>query len=280
MLVTGATSGIGRVAALELARLGADVVIIARNPERGEAALAEFEGGGSGKAELIVCDLAAQRSIRAAAAEFLDRFDQLHVLINNAGVLHGRRMITGDGLEATFAVNHMAYFLLTWLLLPVMEKSAPARIVNVSSAAHKRGHIDFDDLQAEKRYGQFRAYAQSKLANIVFTRELARRVEATGITVNAAHSGMVRTGFGRDASPLVRAIAPLLRPFMASPEQGAQTAIYLATSARVEGVTGEYFIGQNPARSSQESRDPEVARRLWQVSCALAGLDPGAARSQ
>ena len=201
--------------------------------------------------------------------EFLDRHDRLHVLVNNAGLMLRRRTLTEDGLEMTFAVNHLAYFLLTNLLLDVIRISAPARIVNVSSMAHMTGSINFDDLQSEKSYSSMGAYRQSKLANILFTYELARRLEGTGVTVNSLHPGVIATNLARD---MPRVIDLALKSFFTSSEKGADTSVYLASSPEVEGVTGKYFIARKEARSNEQSYNEEVARRLWDVSARLTGL--------
>jgi NAD(P)-dependent dehydrogenase (short-subunit alcohol dehydrogenase family) len=270
-LVTGANSGIGKVTARELARLGADVLIVCRNPERGEQALVEIrKTSGSTKVELLICDLSSQKQIRNLASEFGKRRDRLDVLVNNAGLMRRRRYLTEDGIESTFAVNHLAYFLLTNLLLDTLKRSAPARIVNVASVAHMNGSINFDDLQGEKLYSSMVAYRQSKLANILFTYELSRRLEGTGVTVNCLHPGVIATGIAREMPKVVDWI---LRLFFTSPEKGASTSIFLAGSPEVEGVTGKYFIDCLEARSNRESYDRETALRLWEVSARLTGLE-------
>ena len=266
-IVTGANSGIGRVAALELAERGATVVLICRNEERGAPVLEEIERRG-GSATLLAADLASQRQVRAAAAAFRERFDRLDVLINNAGVAGwGTRLVSEDGLELTFAVNHLAPFLLTELLLDRLKASAPARVVTVSSAAHKNVALDFDDLQGERRYSGFGAYSRSKLANILFTRELSRRLEGTGVTANCLHPGVVATGIFRNIPRWMRAI--LTSPLVLSPEKGADTLLYLATAPEIAEVSGGYFVRRKPARTSRASQDAEAARRLWEASEAL-----------
>ena len=273
-LVTGANSGIGKVTALELARMGATVVMICRSQQKGEAAQAEIrEATGNPNVDLLLADLSSQQSIREVAAAFKSRYDRLHLLVNNAGAMSMQRTVTVDGLETTFAVNHLGYFLLTNLLLDLIKASAPARIVNVSSDAHKIGPMPFDDLQGEKKYHGFRAYGYSKLANILFTVELARQLEGTGVTVNCLHPGMVDTNFGKgNGLKLPWPFGWIMRKLTISPEKGAETSLYLATSPAVEGVTGKYFAKKRLAKPSRAAQDSEAARRLWQVSLELTGL--------
>jgi NAD(P)-dependent dehydrogenase (short-subunit alcohol dehydrogenase family) len=269
-LVTGASSGIGRETALALARMGATVVVHGRDPRRSaEAADAVREASPRGEVDLLVADLSSQAEVRRLAAEVLDRHDALHVLVNNAGAIRTRREVTVDGLDQTFALNHLAYFLLTQLLLDRLQASAPARIVNVSSAAHARAELDFDDLQNERRYGMG-VYGQSKLANVLFTYELARRIDGSGVTANCLHPGVVGTRFGLGntgpkgwAAWLANRV---VRPVALSPAKGARTSIYLATTPDVEGVSGRYFARSKAIASSQASYDEESARRLWDVS--------------
>ena len=268
-VVTGASSGIGRVAALGLAERGAAVVLVCRNEERGAPVLEEIEQrGGAGSATLLTADLSSQRQVRQVAAAFRERFDRLDVLINNAGVAGwGTRQVTEEGLETTFAVNHLAPFLLTNLLLDRLKASAPARVVTVSSAAHKNCTLDFEDLQGERRYSGFGAYSRSKLANILFTRELSRRLEGSGVTANCLHPGVVATGIFRNLPGWMRAI--LVSPLVLSPEKGADTMLYLATAPEVAEVSGRYFVRRKTVPSSRASRDAEAARRLWEASEAL-----------
>jgi NAD(P)-dependent dehydrogenase (short-subunit alcohol dehydrogenase family) len=242
-MITGATSGIGLAAALELARLGASLVLVGRNPERGEQALKEVRRAlRAGDVTLLLADLSSQAEIRRLAADFLASGWPLHVLLNNAGVINLRREESGDGIETTFAVNHLAYFLLTRLLLERLKESAPARVVNVASDAHRgAGRLDFDDLESRRGYSAMRVYGRSKLANILFTRELARRLEGTGVTANAIHPGFVGSNFAKNNGLLGIAAMTLLRPFARSTEKGAETAVYLCASPEVEDVTGEYF---------------------------------------
>ena len=251
------------------------MVLICRSESRGAAMLEEIERrGGKGTATLLVADLASLRQVRAVAAAYRERFDRLDVLVNNAGVAGGRtRLATEDGLERTFAVNHLAPFLLTGLLLDRLKASAPARVVTVSSAAHRFYPIDLDDLQGERRYSSFGAYCRSKLANVLFTHELARRLEGRGVTANCLHPGVVATGMFRDMPRWLRVV--LGRPFLRTPEQGADPVLHLATAADLADVTGCYFVRRRPARPSRASRDADTAQRLWAASEALTALSEG-----
>lgn len=273
-LVTGANAGIGKATTLGLAKMGAAVVMVSRNQERGEAARAEIMAESENDAvDLMIADLSSQQSIRQLAEDFKTRYERLDVLVNNAGGIFGSRSLTVDGLEYTFALNHLSYFLLTNLLLERIKESSPARIVNVSSQAQADATINFDDLQSEQNYNARRVYGQSKLANILFTYELARRLDGVDVTTNALHPGVVRTNFGRESTS--RAFALMMRlisPFLASPEKGASTSIYLATAPGVEVMTGKYFIDKQEQKSNAESYDTAVAQRLWQVSEELTGL--------
>lgn len=271
-MVTGANSGIGKVTALELARMGATVVMVCRDPQRAEPVLQEIcRATGNDAVELMIADLSSQQSIRALAEAFKRKYDRLHVLVNNAGAFFLKRTVTVDGLESTFAVNHLGYFLLTNLLLDVLKASAPARVVSVSSGAHAMAHMNFDDLQGERQYSAWQAYGQSKLGNALFTLELSRRLAGTGVTANCLHPGFVRSNFAT-GTPFSKLVLGLLKPFTISPERGAETSIYLATSPEVEGVTGKYFAKKRPVRSSRESIDVAVAERLWRVSEQLTDL--------
>jgi NAD(P)-dependent dehydrogenase (short-subunit alcohol dehydrogenase family) len=273
-LITGATSGIGRVTAVELARMGAKVFITYRDKVRADETVAEIRNRtGNENVHLLHADLGSQKQIRAAAAEFLATGQPLHVLVNNAGLGNTRRLLTEDGIEMVFAVNHLAYFLLTMLLLERIKQSAPARIVNVASEAHRFGTMNFDDLNAEKRYRMFGAYSQSKLANILFSYELARRVAGTGVTVNCLHPGGIASGLWTNNGPLAQLLMKAGKPFLKTPEQGAQTMIYLASSPSVERLTGKYFVNCKQKSSNKESYDPNVARRLWDVSSRMIGVD-------
>ena len=274
-LVTGATSGIGKATAEALARQGMTVVLVARDAEKGRAVLEEIRSkSGNPTLDVLLADLSSQAAIRRLAEEFQRKYSKLHVLVNNAGGVFSARKLTVDGLEYTFAFNHLAYFLLTNLLLDTLRASAPARIVNVSSGAQGMGKINFADLQGEQRYSVQAAYSQSKLANVLFTYALARRLEGTGVTANVLHPGVVRTNFGRVETPLLwRVLFPLIDPFMLTPEKGAETAVYLATSPEVEGVSGKYFAKQKAVRSHSISYDQAVQERLWEVSAQLTHLD-------
>jgi NAD(P)-dependent dehydrogenase (short-subunit alcohol dehydrogenase family) len=274
-MVTGATSGIGKETALGLAQMGATVVIIGRDRARGEAAQSEIKTkSGNNEVDLLLADLSSQESIRRLAESFLQKYTQLHVLINNAGVFMLTRRETVDGLEMTFAVNQLAPFLLTNLLLDVLKASAPARIVNVSSDAHEAGYIRIDDLQSEKQYRFMRPYGQSKLAVVLFTYELARRLQGTGVTANCLHPGFVATNIGQSGVGSVgRAVVKFIFSNLGiSPEEGAKTSIYLASSPDVEGVTGKYFVKSIPKRSAAISYDETLQRKLWEESARLVKL--------
>ncbi|HET7659590.1 MAG TPA: SDR family oxidoreductase [Oryzihumus sp.] len=275
VLVTGGTHGIGLATARALASAGAAVTIVGRNAGKTAQVVQTLRrDSGSDQVDGMVADLSSQAEVRRAATELAAAHDRLDVLVNNVGGFWATRHVTADGLERTFALNHLAPFLLTHLLRPMLEVSAPARVVTVSSGAQAMGRIDFEDLQGERSYSGQRAYSQSKLANVLFTYELARRLEGTGVTANTLHPGVVRTGFGQeDSSTLFRVMLPVVRPFMLSPERGAQTSVYLASSPEVEGVSGRYFVRNRARRSSPASYDAEVARRLWAVSAELTGLD-------
>ncbi len=272
-LVTGATSGIGLATAQALARLGATVIVVGRNPAKCGATIIRIkEQTGSQAVDYLVADLSSQNEIRRLAEEFKKRYQRLDVLVNNAGGVFFKRRESADGIELTFALNHLGYFLLTNLLLDVLKASAPSRIVNVSSGMHARYTLDFDDLQGKKRYGGLRAYGLSKLCNVLFTYELARRLDGTGVTANTMTPGMVRTGLGSHEGGLISLGWRLAGLFAQTPEQGAQTVIYLASSPEVEGVTGKYFYRLKPVPSSAQSYDEAAARRLWQVSAHMVGM--------
>lgn len=271
-MVTGASAGIGKSTALGLAKMGASVVMVCRNRQRGESALAEITSeSGNTTLCLLLADLSSQTSIRHLAADFKAKYSNLHVLINNAGIITKKRVLTEDKLETQFAVNHLAYFLLTHLLLDTLKATAPARIVNVSSQAHHRASIDFDDLQSERSYRGTHVYAWTKLANVLFTYELSRRLEGTQVTANCLHPGVIATKLIADYLP--RPLRFMTQIIGASPAKGAQTPLYLATSPEVEGVTGKYFVDQRAVPSSAASYDRTTARRLWQVSADLTGSD-------
>ena len=271
-VVTGANSGIGKETALGLAQLGATVVLVCRSQDRGAAALAEIkQRSGNDSVALLVADLSSERQVRRVAAAYRQQFDRLDVLVNNAALARRKRAVTENGVELTLAVNHLAPFLLTNLLLDRLKASAPARVVTVSSAAHKDAEINFADLQGGQRYATFGfgAYSQSKLANVLFTYELARRLEGTGVTANCLHPGVVATGIFRDTPLWLRTGLALARPLILGSAQGADTVLYLATAPEVAEVSGRYFEKRKPVQSSPLSYDTEVARRLWEVSEAL-----------
>ncbi|MCJ2531167.1 MAG: SDR family oxidoreductase [Candidatus Thermoplasmatota archaeon] len=273
-VVTGANSGIGKATAAGLARQGAHVVMVCRDGPRGEAAQAEIQSlTGNPSVDLLLADLSSQAAIRTLAAEITRSFESLHVLVNNAGALVNPRKETADGLEYTFALNHLAPFLLTNLLLDILTASAPARVVNVTSGAHAMGRMRFDDLQARRRYRALGAYNQSKLGIILFTYELARRVEGRGVTVNCVHPGGVNSNFGNSAKGAFAAMFRLFKPLMRSPEKGAETVLYIATAPEMEGVTGGYLVDRESRASSRRSYDEGLARQLWDVSAELTGLD-------
>jgi NAD(P)-dependent dehydrogenase (short-subunit alcohol dehydrogenase family) len=275
-VVTGASSGIGLVAARELARMGANLVMVCRDGKRGEAALDDVVASTQNRnVELMLADLSSQDEIRRLVRRIQATKRPLHVLLNNAGVVMLRRTLTVDGIETTFAVNHLAYFLLTNLLLDRLIESAPARIVNVASDAHRlRGvRMRFDDLESEREYRTMRVYGQSKLANILFTRELARRLDGSGVTANCLHPGMVATRLGVNNGLIARFALWALKPFSLTPDQGAETSVYLCSSPEIEGVTGKYFAGKQERRPSRAARDEEAARRLWDISAHLTKLE-------
>jgi NAD(P)-dependent dehydrogenase (short-subunit alcohol dehydrogenase family) len=276
VMVTGATDGIGKETARALVRMDAHVIIVGRNPGKIAATMKDLKTeNGNAKIDALVADFASLEQIRNLAHDFRGRFDRLDVLVNNAGALFSARGETQDGFEQSFGVNHLAPFLLTNLLLDKLKAGAQqtgeARIINVSSAAHWLKKLNFDDLQNQRRYSAWRVYGQSKLANLLFTYELARQVAGTGITVNALHPGGVASNFASNQSGITKLVASLLR-FGLSPEQGAQTSVYLASSPEVKDVTGQYFINCRPARSSPASHDAAAAARLWQVSAELTRL--------
>ena len=281
VVVTGGNSGIGFETAATLAQMGARVLVTARNADKGRAAVARITEraeavGAEGGAQLVVFDLADLASVRRGAEEILEQASRLNVLVNNAGLILSERRESVDGLEATFATNHLGPFLLTNLLLERIRASAPSRIVNVASGAHRtaRKGMPFEDLQSEKRYAGMRVYGESKLANILFTLELARRLEGTGVTANSLHPGTVRTGYGADGdtSGFLALGIKTGSPFFLTPAQGARTSVYLSSSPEVEGVSGQYFVKCKPAQPKSWARDADAARHLWQVSEELVGF--------
>ncbi len=274
VLVTGRTGGIGRATAMGLAALGARVGITGRDEARTRAAAAGIARECAVPAvDAFAADMSSQAEVRRLAATVLAAYPRLDVLVNNVGGFWATRHVTADGLERTFAVNHLAAFLLTNLLLPRLRASAPARIVTVSSNTQAMGTLSFDDLQGERGYSGQRAYSQSKLANVLFTYELARRLDGTGVTATVLHPGLVRTAFSaEDPSRLAKVMVPLLRPFMKTPARGAATSVYLASAPEVEGVTGQYFASRKPKTTSKASYDSAAAARLWQMSADLTSL--------
>jgi len=266
-LVTGATLGVGKETALGLARKGAQVVIVGRDAARTrETAAWIAKESGNPQVDFLIADLSSQTEVRRLAAEFKAKYPRLDVLLNNAGAIFTKRETTVEGFERTWALNHLADFLLTRLLLDTLEASAPARIVNVASAAHTRGTIDFDNLQGEQKYSGIGAYSQSKLANILFTYALARRLQASGVTANCLHPGVVATGFGHNTPGLVRTLLSLARPFLITPEKGAATSIALASSPDVADISGKYFAKSKPIASSKLSYDEALQEKLWALS--------------
>lgn len=272
-LVTGASSGIGLEAAVKLAARGARVLMVARDRARGEAARAQVaRRSGSDLVELLLCDFASQAATRALADEVRARTDRLDILINNAGSVSPKRQLTEDGIEQTFAVNHLGYFLLTNLLLDLVIASAPARIVNVASIGHRQGTLDFDDLGFEHGYGIMKAYSRSKLANVLFTSELARRLEGKRVTVNALHPGAVATRIWSHAPAIARPVLAVAKLFMVSPEEGGERIVYLATSPEIEGRSGGYYEKNRAVTPAPLARDSALATRLWSVSADLVHL--------
>jgi len=272
ILVTGANAGIGKETALGLAKLGATVVMLCRDQPRGESAQQDIkQQSRNDRVELMLCDLASQNSIRKFAEEFKSRYQRLDVLVNNAGVVLRKRSLTEDGLESTFAINHLGYFLLTSLLLDLLKKSGPSRVVNVSSAAHHYAKLTVNSWPTASNYSAFGAYANSKLANVLFTYELARRLEGTGVTVNCLHPGGVSTNLFRGLPKFLQAAIKLVA---SSPEKGAKTSIYLASSPEVEGITGKYFARCRQQESSAASHNIGAAKSLWTLSEELTGLIP------
>ena len=272
-VVTGATSGIGKAAATALARLGGGVVLVGRDRGRAEAAAAEIGAISTVPPKVEIADLASMEQVRALAGR-LAALERIDVLINNAGLVLGEHRVTQDGFEHVFAVNHLAPFLLTNLLLPKLTGSAPARVITVTSDAHSAAKLDLDDPNLEHGWDSWRSYANSKLANILFTRELARRLDGTGVTANCVHPGVVRTGFGRESKPLMRFGMTLARPFFLSPERGADTIVYLASSPDVAGETGGYYVKRQRREPSAAARDDAAARKLWDISEKMTGLTP------
>jgi retinol dehydrogenase-14 len=278
VLITGGTGGIGRAAAIGLASMGARVGITGRDRARAEHAAATItRESGNAAVDIFVAEMSSQAEVRRLAGEVLAAYPRLDVLLNNVGGFWAHRHETADGLEHTFALNHLAPFLLTSLLLDRLKASAPARVVTVSSGAQSMGSIDFDDLMGKRKYSGQTAYNQSKLANVMFTYELARRLEGTGVTATALHPGLTNTAFSAE-DPALGLLVAILRPFMRSPKRGAETPVYLASSPDAEGVSGTFFANRKAKASSKSSYDTASAARLWKVSAGLVGLPVAAAR--
>src|SRR5512136_2932265 len=273
-LITGGTNGIGKSTAQGLARIGATVVIVGRNAQKTAQVVEEIRAAsGNNTVDSLLADLSSQQEVRRLASDFKSKYPQLHVLLNNAGATFKTRQLSVDGIEMTFALNHLAYFLLTNLLLDTLKASAPARIINVSSGAHAGGKIDFDNLQGERSFSSFGPYGNSKLANILFTIELARRLEGTGVTVNALHPGFTNTGFGKNNPGLLMKIMGAVVPLIArSPEKGAETSIYLASSPEVQSINGKYFVDCKVTQPAPQAADRTVAKKLWDASAEMVHL--------
>jgi len=276
VLITGGTGGIGKATAIGLAAIGARVGITGRDLARAEQAAADIRSASENPAvDAFAADMTSQAEVRRLAATVLDAYPRLHVLVNNVGGFWAHQHPTVDGLEGTFALNHLAPFLLTNLLLDRLKASAPARVVTVSSGAQSMGRIDFDDLQGALNYSGQRAYNQSKLANIMFTNELARRLDGAGVTATSVHPGVVRTNFGaEDQAWFFTIISRVVRPLLKTPAQGAQTPIYLASSPAVAGVSGQFFANRKPKTANKVAYDTAMTARLWQVSADLVGMSP------
>jgi NAD(P)-dependent dehydrogenase (short-subunit alcohol dehydrogenase family) len=275
-LVTGATNGIGKATARALAQMGATVVIVGRNAQKTSRVVKEIRAAsGNPRVDSLLADLSSQQEVRWLADEFNSKYSHLHVLINNAGAVFMQRQLSVDGIEMTFPLNHLASFLLTNLLLNTLKASAPARIINVSSGAHTSGKIEFDNLQGERVYSP-RVYENSKLANILFMMELARRLEGTGVTVNALHPGFTATGFAKNNGKVIAAVVSIFAPLVArSPAKGAETSIYLASSRSVEGITGKYFYDSQVIPAAPQAIDMVVAGKLWDGSAKMVHLADG-----
>jgi retinol dehydrogenase 14 len=273
VLITGGTSGIGKAAAVAMAAIGANVVVVGRNQERGGAAVEEIKAQSHNESvELMLADLSVQAEVRRLAEEFLERYDRLDVLINNAGLVQSKRTETPEGIETTLAINHLAPFLLTNLLLERLEQSAPSRVITVSSEAQRWGTMDFEDMQSRRKYRGFPVYGMTKLANIMFTYELAERLNGTGVSANCLHPGSVGTNFGQNNRDAMALFFRTFKPFMRTPEQGADTLIWLASSPEVDGVSGKYFSDRKEIEAKKVAYDPTARHRLWEMSEDLTGL--------
>jgi retinol dehydrogenase 14 len=272
VLITGGTSGIGKATATALAAMGARVVVTGRNEERGERAVEEIRRESGGEVSLMLADLAVQADVRRLAEEFQERHDRLDVLVNNAGVVQSERTETPDGIETTLAVNHLAPFLLTNLLLDLLKRSAPSRVITVASEAERWAKMDLDDLQSRRKYRGMQVYGMTKLANIMFTFELAERLRGIGVAANCIHPGAVNTSFGTNNRGIMTLLFRAFKPFMRSPEQGADTVIYLASSPDVEGMTGKYLSDRKLITASDMAYDEDLREKLWEISEELTGL--------
>lgn len=275
VMITGANSGIGKETAVELAKLGAKIIMVCRNEQRGKDAKQEIiERANSNEVELMIADLADQNSIRKFAHDFKQKYDKLNVLINNAGLILRERVLTSEGYEMTLAINHLGPFLLTNLLLDIIIVSAPSRIISVSSAAHKFSNLDLDNVNLENKFSSFRAYGNSKLANILFSQELARKLKGKGVTVNSLHPGGVKSNFAMDTySKIGKSLYSIPRIFMISPQKGARTSVYLASSPDVANITGKYFSKSKIAKTSKVSQDEVLQKKFWNLSLKMVGLD-------
>ncbi len=276
VLITGGTGGIGKATAIGLATMGARVGITGRDLARAEQAASDIRAASANSAvDAFAADMSSQAEVRRLAVSVLDAYPRLDVLVNNVGGFWAHRHLTVDGLERTFALNHLAPFLLTSLLLDRLKASAPARVVTVSSGAQSMGRIDFDDLQGARSYSGQRAYNQSKLANVMFSNELARRLDGTGVTANSLHPGVVRSNFGaEDQARWFAVMSHVILPLLKTPAQGAQTSIYLASSPDMDGVTGRFFANRKSKRPNKTAFDSEATARLWNVSAGLVGVTP------
>jgi NAD(P)-dependent dehydrogenase (short-subunit alcohol dehydrogenase family) len=273
VVITGGTSGIGEVAAVALAKMGARIILVARDKSRGDATLARLRDSAPGIAHSIhFADRLRLAEMKRVAARIADREPRIDILINNAGALFATRRLTEDGLERIFALNHMAYFVMTAGLREQLLASSPARIINTASAAHQGATLDFDDLQSAKSFGAMKAYGRSKLCNILFTRELARHLHGTGVTANCLHPGFVATRFGDQSGVLMSRLVWLAKFFAISPAKGAETIVYLASSPDIVETTGQYFYKSVPTTPSSWAQDDRSALLLWQRSAALAGM--------
>jgi retinol dehydrogenase 14 len=273
VLITGGTSGIGKATAVALAAMGANVVVVGRNQERGEAAVGEIRARShSESVELMLADLSVQAEVRGLAEEFQGRHDRLDVLVNNAGLVQSKRTETADGIETTLAINHLAPFLLTNLLLGRLEKSAPSRVITVSSEAQRWGTMNFEDMQSRRKYRGFPVYGMTKLANIMFTYELAERLNGTGVSANCVHPGSVSTNFGQNNRGPMALFFRTFKPFMRSPEQGADTLVWLSSSPEVDGISGKYFSDRKEIEAKKVAYERAARRRLWEISEELTGL--------